>query len=248
MTDAHVAGPDLDFSGGSLPKWIQPQHLAPSAIAQLRARFTGRPERFIHIDDFLIPDRVSAIRQVLLADGVLEPAYKVFGKPGWTDAADFNNAPDAQRFISEMIYRGPKPGREMAPGVLTDLMFRGELRSDAFRAWLAAVTGRPIRRSGNINLKLLNRSDVLRWHSDKVAGRTLCMVLYLHADWPAGGGGRFLMRRFDGGVDAVEPIGNRLVLFDPQVETEHAVEDMAPVTGGHARMNYSAWFYDQPSA
>ncbi|MBN9527171.1 MAG: 2OG-Fe(II) oxygenase [Alphaproteobacteria bacterium] len=247
MTDDRAARPGHDFSATPLAKWVQPQHLAAGAVAALRRQFDSRPERLIHVDEFLLSHHVDAIRQVLLGDGVVEPAYKVAARPGqarWIGREEFDHTPDGERVIAEFIYRHPRPGRELAASILTDVMFRRELQGDSFMGWLAAATGRPIRRCGTINLKLLDHSSMLRWHSDRNAGRLLCMVFYVHATWPEAFGGRFLMQRLDGGVEAVAPLCNRLVLFDPQVEVRHAVEDIAAAAGTHGRMNYSVWYYD----
>lgn len=232
-----------DFSVTTLRQWIQPQHLHPDAVADMAHRFTSRPERYHVIDDFLAPDRLADIRQALLADGVLKPAYKLYDRPGWVNEDEFNGMPDDKRFISEMIYRGPRPGREMARSVIMDMLFRQEIKGATFHDWLGRATGRPVHTTGVINLKRLNRSHFLRWHNDRVENRTLCMVLYLHEGWCPDYAGRFLMRRLDGGMDIVEPIGNRLILFDPQVETEHAVEDIAEASATWPRLNYTAWFY-----
>ena len=181
--------------------------------------------------------------RALLADGVLEPAYKLYDRPGWVSEDAFDATPDDQRFISELIYRGPQPGREMARSVIMDMLFRQEVKGATFQDWLGRATGRPVHRTGVINLKRLDRSHFLRWHNDRVENRTLCMVLYLHEGWCPDYAGRFLMRRLDGGMDIVEPIENRLILFDPQVKTEHAVEEIAEAATEWPRLNYTVWFY-----
>lgn len=232
-----------DFSATSLNKWLQPQHLTPEAIGDAARCFAARPERYVVLDNFLALDRLELIRRVLLSDGELETIYRINDVVGSVDRKIFNATPDENRFIYEKIYRGPSPGKEMAPSVLSDLLFRRELGGDAFLSWLAASTGRKVSRAGKINLKWLDRSHFLRWHHDRVESRTVCMVLYLHEHWRPDFAGRFLMRRFDGGVDIVEPLCNRLILFDPQVGAYHAVEPITEAAGDWPRLNYTAWFY-----
>lgn len=224
-------------------KWIQPQHLTSEATADYASNFRRDPEHLVVIDDFLDPVRLATIRRVLLSDGQLETVYKVRSKKDWVGEAEFNATSDDMRFIFEKMYRGPLPGKEMEPGILTDLMFRQLLRGSAFLSWLAAATGQPVHQTGEINLKLLNQSHFLRWHSDGVPNRTLCMVMYLHEGWRIDFAGRFLLRRFNGRIDSIEPICNRLILFDPQTGAEHAVEPISAVAGAWSRLNYTAWFY-----
>ncbi|WP_049976295.1 2OG-Fe(II) oxygenase [Azospirillum sp. B506] len=229
----------------ALARWVQPRHLQADAIVALRRRFQASPERYMVIDDFLAPEHLPKIRQVLLEDGIVKTFFRVYGTREWVTKEQFEGVGDDCRFIHEGIYVGPHPDKRMSPAVLTDMMFRKELKGPAFHQWLTAITGQPVGHTGTINLKSLGREHFLRWHSDQVPGRVLCAVLYLHTDWRAEFGGRLLMQRQDGGIDCIEPATNRLILFDPQSNINHAVEPMTEAAGDWARLNYSAWFYQR---
>ena len=224
----------------SLGRWVQGKHLLPEAVAGLRRRFEAQPERYLVVDDFLLPERLARIREAVNRDGVMETAFKVYDSNDWVSRERFDETPDDRRFIYETIYAGPRPGQEMSPAVIEDALFRMEMGKPDFRGWLSAVTGLPAERTGRINLKKLEQEHFLRWHNDRSPGRTLCLVLYLHAEWHPDLGGRLLMQRQDGCVDALEPLFNRLILFDPCADALHAVEVMQ---GDWARLNYSAWFH-----
>ncbi|WP_049974669.1 2OG-Fe(II) oxygenase [Azospirillum sp. B4] len=246
MTDS---GPSGGFDP-ALARWVQARHLLPDAVADLRHRFHASPERYLVIDDFLVPEHPHQMRRVLLEDGIIETVYKIYETREWVTKEQFDDAADDQRFIHEGIYVRPHADKRMSPAVLTDLLFRKAIQGAAFHHWLRAITGRPVDRTGQINLKKLHKEHMLRWHSDGVKGRVLCAVLYLHDDWRAEYGGRLLMQRRDGGIDAIDPLFNRLVLFDPQSKIDHAVEPMTAAAGDWARLNYTAWFYqkDAPAA
>lgn len=227
-------------------RWIQARHLQPAAVADLRRRFLDRPQRYVVIDEFLAPEHPQRIRKLLLEDGVIKSFYKTYKTNAWVTREQFEGSDEDRRFIYEGIYVGPRPDKRMSQTVLTDMLFRDKIRGSAFHRWLAAATGRPVGLTGEINLKKLGREHMLRWHSDAVKGRVLCAVLYLHDDWRPEYGGRLMMQRLDGGVDYIDPLYNRLVLFDPQSNINHAVEPMTEATGDWARLNYTIWFY-QPA-
>ncbi|MDR3514713.1 MAG: 2OG-Fe(II) oxygenase [Azospirillaceae bacterium] len=157
----------------------------------------------------------------------------------------FEGSDDDGRFIHEGIYVGPRSDKRMSHTVLTDMLFRKEIRGPAFHRWRAVATGRPVGLTGKINLKKLGREHMLRWHSDGEKDWVLCAVVYLHDDGRPEYGGRRMMQRRDGGIDHIDPLCNRLVLFDPQSNINHAVEPMMEATGDWARLNYIAWFYQQ---
>ncbi|GAB6039780.1 2OG-Fe(II) oxygenase [Endothiovibrio diazotrophicus] len=226
----------------SLGRWIQPAHLTPEAIAEAARRFQGSPDRYLYLDGFLEPERLAAIRTLVLEEGRMEPAHKLYDPPGWVDEATFEAAPEGRRFISERIYQGPKPGYEMSGPVLLDAAFRMLMRSAPFLAWLSAIVGRPAREPEGIKLKWLDRGHFLRRHSDAAENRVACMVLYLHEQWRPEYDGRFVMFGNDGGRQFVEPICNRLLLFDPYAGTAHEVEPMAEAMGEWVRINYTVWF------
>ncbi len=230
-----------------LAPWIGPQHLSDDAIAAAAERYRGTPDRFIVLDDFLAPTRLAAIRRLVLAEGIMEPAHKVYGLRGFVDQDTFEEAPEDKRFLTERIYRSPKPEHAFGEPALMDLSFRRMLRSAHFHALLRAVTGSPVVSTGLINLKWLDRGHFLKRHGDDSPGRLACMVLYVHEGWRPEYRGRFIMHCRDGRREIVEPLTNRLILFDPFAGTEHEVEPMAEDMGEWVRINYSVWFYEQQS-
>lgn len=232
----------IDFAAAPIRRWIQPQHLDPAALADLARQFSERPERYVAVNDFLAVDRLAQIRAALLEDGEVETAYKLFGDEEPTTKERFEAAAESRRFICENRYVGPRRGREMAPSVLQEALFRMEMRGAGYRAWLSAIAGETIGATETIILNKMAPGHMLGWHNDAINQRKLCAVLYLHEDWRPEYGGRLLMRRRDGGLDAIEPLCNRLVVFAPTVESVHRVEPIDPAVGDWLRLNYTAWF------
>ncbi|MFV3130304.1 2OG-Fe(II) oxygenase [Niveispirillum sp. KHB5.9] len=228
---------------GALGKWITARHLTPDAIAAAHRAFNGRDERYVVLDDIMDPARLAQIRHLIQEEGEVRTAYKLYTESGWVDGDRFVQAPDEERFIHEHIYTGPKPGHAMSQPTLHDRLFRMFVGSRPFADFLSAITGLGIGALQNVNLKRLNADHFLRWHSDRSPGRALCMVIYLHDDWQPAYDGRLLMQRADGnGIDRIDPLFNRLVVFSPNVSTQHAVEPLSPAAAGWSRLNYSLWF------
>lgn len=229
----------------ALSNWLQPQHLAPECIAAVRRDFNGRPELYTVLDGVIDPSKLALIRQVIREDGEMKTVYKLYGDGDWVDRKKFEQAPDKHRFIYEEIYQRPQDGRAMSMSVLHDMLFRMLVADKPFQKWLSAITGLEIGPLQAVNLKRLRSEHFLRWHSDTSPGRVLCMVLYLHDDWQPAYGGRLLMQRQEGGIDAIDPLFNRLVVFSPTVATQHAIEPMTEQARDWSRLNYSLWFKGQ---
>lgn len=221
---------------------MQPQHLDDARLAEKRRLYCARPMRYHVLDDLVVPGMLERARDALLCDGELKTAYKLYNRQDWTDRDSFEQAPDDSRFIYETIYVRPLAGREMAPSVLQDMQLRSRFRSSQFHAWLQALTGTAVGHTGIINLKRLHREHFLRWHGDGSPGRLLCMILYLHDGWRPEYGGRLLFRHEDGSIEAIDPLFNRAVIFDPTSRAQHAIEQMTESADGWARLNYTVWF------
>jgi hypothetical protein len=232
----------VDFAASSLARWMQPQHLGTAAVTDLARRLADRSDRCLVIDDFLMPDRLARIRGALVGDGVMATGYRLFSQKKPVTRDRFEAAPDSDRFFVDSLYQGPQPGREMAPSVLQDWLLRQEMTRPPWLAWLSAVTGQSVGGVQTIILNRMRQENRLGWHSDAIDGRKACMVIYLHEDWQPTYGGRLLMRQCDGGIEAIEPRFNRLVLFVPIAEAKHAVEPISPEADDWWRMNYAAWF------
>lgn len=233
---------DTDPAYQRLSSWIQPQHLTPSAVEALAERFQARPERYLHIDDFLMPGPLERIRDLIQRDGIMKPFYRLYGDPQWIDKEAFERKAEKRRFIFEEIFVRPKPGKEMGASMLAHLGFLSMVDSSAFQRFLGTIIGDTVAKTQQVNLKRLNREHFLREHSDEDPRRSACMVLYLHEDWREAYGGQFAMYGRDRRKERVAPLTNRVLIFDPNAGTSHEVEPMNDAMEGWSRMNYTAWF------
>lgn len=223
---------------------IQSQHLKNDSIDNLFEEYRKDTDRYLFLDNFLHPDKLDHIRQLVLNDGVMQQVYKTYSTKGWAEKQDFESTAEDQRFLFEKIYKGPRSGFKSGTPVRMDKLFRFIMRSQEFHSYLSLISGEKITRTGSINLKCLGRKHFLKRHGDGSPGRVACLILYLHENWCQEYKGRFIMHCGDSSQDIIDPVSNRLVLFDPRAETEHEVEAMSEQMGNWVRINYTVWFYN----
>lgn len=192
-------------------------------------------------DDFLAADKAAALHAALTEGCHLRRVYALYGRETRVEREEFLATPDPQRFYTHSEYAGPLPGRELDPGHLTHVLFKGILGSTPALDWFSRASGVPLTSLEVVTGKVLQPGDFLRPHADNKPGRGLCGVLYLGADWHPGDGGEFQMFEQGRVCDEVPPLFNRLLLFLPSAASVHAV---APLTAGtgQRRLNYSFWF------
>lgn len=226
----------------SLANWIDARHLSPSAVEVYAREFHASPLRLLVLDDFLVLGKLDFLRRLMTGDGDLEQVNVAYAGRKALDRDSFDALDETERFYSELVYRGPAPGREMAPSVLTDLMFRRTLKSREFLDYLGAIVSDTLDLGSLVELRKMSGTDILNWHDDRAVGRAACLIIYLHEAWRPQYGGRFLCRR-RGAEDPqiIEPLPNRAILFDPKADTEHAVEPLLGTGDGWARINYTVW-------
>ena len=233
---------------------VDPRHLSPAAIDEVRAQFDLHANRHAVIDDFLLPAHLAPLRELVSGPDGFTENLKVSphgtsvahlpetARRARVDRALFDSVPEADRFIAQEIYGGAAEGSSDSRPQRTDAVLRKVLRSSPMHALLGAMSGLALEETLAINLKRHGKGHYLRRHSDATGGRRLCGVLYLHEHWRREYGGRFLLHRDTGAPFAIDPLPNRLVLFDVTVRNDHEIEDLGSVPKGWWRANYSVWF------
>lgn len=233
---------------------INPHHLSSDAIADAHNRLHQHANRHVVIDDFLLPAHLPQLRALVNSRGAFDVNLKVHNKGesvahlaeaerrARVDRDLFESVPDKDRFISQEIYSGSsEQGGDQRPAQ-TDALVRKIFNTAQMHLWLSAISGHALGATLPINLKRHGPGHFLRRHSDATGGRKICGVVYLHDDWRRDYGGRFLLYREDGSHFAIDPLPNRLVLFDVTVKNDHAIEELKDVPAGWWRSNYSIWF------
>jgi hypothetical protein len=229
--------------------------LAPGGRFDLPTSIPGA-SRLWFIDDFLMPDMLSGLRQLFEYDGHWRDSYglsidnlraeNVCGREEW-EAAD-----DKQRlWFFEVIKDGFVQGAPFA-GWAHWIMLRKALESQPLLLALAERAALPAAASVSCNALRLGYGHYLRPHADDFQNRQLCGAFYVTDGWQRGYGGEFVMNANGESLYTVEPKTNRLVLFDlpeqaqpkaPRVECPlHWIAPLTEKAGDWKRGSISIWW------
>ena len=233
---------DTDFTTSSLRHWIQPQHLKSVAIAFMAERLASRPAQYVVVDNFMDIKRLTRIKDTILSDGIMRTTHRFYDLAEEVSQEQFETAPDVRRLSYQTKYSGPRDEKKMSFAALEDLRLRNQLTTMVFYHWLSTITGQIIDHLEGIQLKGLRKEHYLRWHHDANKTRTVIIILYVSDDWRPEYGGRLLFRDHDGTIEAIEPLFNRLVIFNTNTKMLHRIEPMTEHAGNWTRLAYGVPF------
>jgi hypothetical protein len=228
--------------------WINQEHLEPSRQAIYSAAFTSVPYPSIVIDNLLRPEKLAALRQFFAIEARFEEKFyfkkwvRGHSSEEAVPAETWYAAPEAHRASVEYILVGSHPDHRMSLGTITNIKFGELLRSPAFMNFIEAVTGIRCMALTGIMTRILVGGQYITSHNDFRRDRDLCGVFYLSGDWHPSYGGCF--RHRGTGLDSVQiqPLPNRLLLFQPRVDLLHDVEPISQAGAKWRRCAYTLWF------
>jgi hypothetical protein len=231
-----------------LEDWINPRHLATDAQALYRATLAGAPHASVVIDEFLRDDKLDLLRLVFAGEGAFEERHYLWewtsgGRSEKTVSAEaWQSAAESQRAFVERVFTGARPEHRLGRGILTHFKFVDLLSSPEFMGFLESVSGiRPAALTGLL-MRSMGAGHYIPPHSDFMPIRDLCGVFYISSGWQPRLGGRFRHCGSDAERVPIEPIANRLLLFEPQAKARHDVEPVEKSDEGWERWSYSIWF------
>ena len=231
-----------------IERWINQEHLEPARQAAYAAAFASVPYPSITIDNFLRPEKLTALRKVFAVEGKFDEKFFLWG---WVHNRLSEEAvtpeiwqasPDEHRASIECIYAGPHPDHRMGLGTLTQAKFGELLTSRMFMSYLKAVTGIGPATLTAMMTRIFVGGHYIRPHNDFRPDRDLCGVFYLSEDWHPSYGGRFRHRGTGSDSVPVDPLPNRLLLFDPRADLKHDVEPITKAGAHWHRWAYTLWF------
>ena len=231
-----------------LDSWINTRHLGSEAQAEYRAALASVPYSSVIIDDFLRPERLTALQRVFRTEGRFEERYYVWrrtegGKREEPVTAEIWRAgSEAERASMERVFVGARPEFRLAEGILTHLKFMELLRSPELMDLLKSLTGiRPATLTG-FSTRSMVGGQYIEPHSDFWVIRDLCGVFYASGGWQPSFGGRFRHRGPGPEIVPIEPRENRLLLFEPRPDCTHDVEAITKAGTAWERWAFSMWF------
>lgn len=232
--------------------WLAPGFSDPDGLAELNRRFTADPARMVVVDDALEPTRYRSLsramredcdwemRQGLIPRGAA-PTTPTGSPVRWVDPAGYAGAPTEERHFQHGAFARALPGRAMSPGMIALVRLKALVAGPAFLDMIGAITGDRPGRLQEFLIRRMVRGDLAKPHDDAIGGRTFCLLLYLSDGWRPEFDGRFVMHQPDGDRP-VDPLPNRMVLFDVNAGFEHSVRPFGETAGDWQRYNFTIWF------
>lgn len=231
----------------ALSEWMPEEAITGDIVLSYRTRFTSHPCRVVVIDSFLRSEIAASVARFLLHEAVYQPMFALYptergGAPvGFAPhitAEDWESAVEDRRFFrfDQLIDSGGALAESVDAGRYRRLC--DALGSGTFRSFFEGITARKL---GKIFLDVhrMREGDFIGPHTDARANRSIALLLYLARDWQASKGGTLkILNHGDGDID-IEPIYNRLVLFDVEAHDHHLVTKVAPK---FTRISLGAWF------
>lgn len=204
------------------------------------------------IDDALLPSRYRRIADALKSDVDWSPRHgplstncaRSGSSSTAAEVADPSASDETTRqhhFFRHEVFERAKQGRELSPGILDLVRFKALLSSDAFLDWTGLVTGQRPKALQELLIRRMVHGDVAPRHDDAIGGRRLCALLYFSDDWCEAMGGQFVMHAREGDR-VIEPLPNRMILFDVNTGLKHSVLPLTDRAKDFQRFNFSIWF------
>jgi hypothetical protein len=230
--------------------WINQEHLEPARQAMYSAAFMSVSYPSIVIDNFLRPEKLTALQNFFETEAKFEEKFFVksrlqehsFGAEDAVSAESWHVTPERHRASMEYIYAGPHPDYLMGSGTITNMKFGELLRSPNFMNFLERVTGIRCMTLTGIMTRVMIGGQYIKPHHDFRPDRDLCGVFYLSAGWHPTYGGCFRHRGNGSDSVQIEPLPNRLLLFQPRTELLHDVEPISQAGAEWRRCAYTLWF------
>jgi hypothetical protein len=242
----------LRLPASSLTDWLSATAFDTESCHVAARRFAEDDARMVVIDEVLLPARYSRIADALKSDVDWGPRHGLMPSAGedgdggrnaikWVDAADFAEAAPAERFFQHQAFERVRPGRELSPGIVDLVRFKTLLTSAAFMDLLGVIAGRRPDALQELLIRRMVFGDLARRHDDAIGGRTICALLYFSDGWTPAMGGQFVMHARDGDR-IVDPLPNRMILFDVNTGLDHSVLPLSQAAADFQRFNFSIWF------
>lgn len=209
-----------------LSSWFNPSLFEEEPLARTKADLSDAGGGVVFFDDALRGDKLSLLRENAAVNIDWEITYAIRGSKEQVSREAWEAAPEERKLFRQGNARGPKPGKEMAPEFLNDVMFRRYLQSSGWRSLMSQIAGVQNVDTQGPRIHMMDSTSMIREHNDAGRDRVLAAVLYLSDGWRQAYNGQLCFSGLPGGSVEVDPVQNRLVLFRPSSKAMHYVAEI----------------------
>jgi hypothetical protein len=224
--------------------WIQPQHLEPSYIESIKEEYQSNPLGGVILDDFFNENVIVKLQNVIAREALFRCVYKLYSDSSKSVPEEiFLNASEEDRFHHVNIIDKVKPEYSLSHNWLTYIRFL-HFYNTQLPMFFGKITGNRLMQGDNM-IQSNRLENSLNKHNDVQPGRRLTTILYLSSDWKPEFGGALHICQKNGLERIIDVKCNRMVFFEPNVESSHYVAIRSELARNKTRDCYVSWFHEK---
>ena len=220
-----------------LGSWINPHHLNVQ-LNQHKNHVSSRP---LVLDEFLQPHILPRLEKFFTYEALFEKVYKLFSEESYVTEEEWACAKDRDRFFTYDLFVAVGKEYQLSTNWLTYVRLMSMLKTRAWISFLSSFTKTEIDSYAASQLHSYRWNDCLRTHNDAGQNRRFCGVLFLSSLWKPEYGGALHFVDEDGTETSVDPVCNRMLLFDPH-DKIHFIRECAARAGDARRVSLVLWY------
>lgn len=226
-----------------LRTWVRPSHLEPQAMADYGRRFNAQPAPFLVIDHFLPDALAEQVSQFLAVEAKFRRSIGLYTAFGECTLEAWEAATEEQRFFSFRVLDESQWGDTLTPAASAYVRLRKAFGEPQFADYFAKMTGLTLGYETEVGTHGLLPGDFLKTHCDSGHNRMLAFLIYLTPGWRTEYGGALHLFDRDGVESPIEPLYNRLAIFDVIANRDHYVAQVTAPEGCN-RLSLGGWFHN----
>lgn len=236
----------------NLELYINQQHLHAHALQAFTSAFQDNKTNVLQIDHFLTTTIAQRCSRFLSNDASYDNFYGFFSKnrKPITDKTEWLKAPENERFFCyEMLNGNVRDSLHI--NAITFLKLRHFLESDLFLQFTEKATGRNLRAATSVRIHRMQTGHFLKPHNDRTNNREIAFIIYLSPDWLPEYGGNLHIIGHDDSELILNPIYNRLLMFDVNQHKHHFISEVfehKQIGQRNGRLSINGWFYRSEAA
>jgi Rps23 Pro-64 3,4-dihydroxylase Tpa1-like proline 4-hydroxylase len=225
--------------------FISPEHISEKSQKSMSSGFSDSDIGLVRIDNFLCQETATRCQAFLTDDaeyGELH-GYSNSNKPT-LDKKEWLAASESERFFCyEMLEANNSNNFNF--NALSFLKLRHFFESNTFKHFVQAIIQRTLGDVTPVRVHRMRTGHFLKRHSDRGRNRDIAFILYLSSNWQNADGGNLHIISQNKREHVIEPVHNRLLIFDVHQHKHHYLSEIniGTAEGLHkCRLSINGWF------
>lgn len=222
---------------------FQSHHFEAEVKQEYASNMLQSQEKVMVLDDFLKPEVLKGIQSFLAQEAVFEQKYRIYSVPKYIDKEQWNSASQEDRFYTFRSVKTVKDEYKTSPNWLKYLSLKMAFSKTAVMDYFTQITGLEASRCQEVYAKCMSKDDFIKPHDDADGKRKICCVLFTSDQIDKSMGGQLCFTNSDTGQEIkIDPICNRLVVFEASAANSHIVSPLKTSDKNLTRDNVVIWY------